>query len=104
MIEALLLVTSYAAGVLLGGLFFGGLWWTIHKAVSSSNPAAWFLVSLLLRMAITLTGFFAISGGHWQRMLVCLFGFLTSRQLVTWLTQPAASARCGSIKEIGNAH
>jgi F1F0 ATPase subunit 2 len=58
MYEALILVLAWAAGGILGVIFFGGLWWTVCKAVSSEQPALWFLGSLLLRMSITLAGFY----------------------------------------------
>ena len=42
------------AGVLLGMIFFGGLWWTIQTGVSSKQPAVWFSGSFLLRTFIAL--------------------------------------------------
>ena len=53
-------------------IFFGGLWWTVRKGVSSQRPALWFFGSLLLRMSIALAGFYFSARGHWQRLLVCL--------------------------------
>ena len=44
---------------LLGALFFGGLWWTVRKGVSSTQPALWFFGSLLLRTSIALAGFYS---------------------------------------------
>jgi F1F0 ATPase subunit 2 len=41
------------AGALLGALFFGGLWWTVRKGLTSTNPALWFLASSTLRMGVT---------------------------------------------------
>jgi F1F0 ATPase subunit 2 len=86
--EAPTLVLACVAGVLLGAVFFGGLWWTIRKGVSSQRPALWFFVSLLLRVSIVLAGFYLVSGGHWERLLACLLGFVTARFLVTRLTRP----------------
>ena len=63
------LALALAAGVLLGAVFFGGLWWTVRKGLSSEQPALWFLGSLLLRTSITLAGFYFVSGGHWERLL-----------------------------------
>ena len=44
------LTLAFVAGALLGALFFGGLWWTIQKAITSGQPAIWFLGSLLARL------------------------------------------------------
>ncbi|MEO8340297.1 MAG: ATP synthase subunit I [Nitrospirota bacterium] len=85
--EALGLILALAAGVILGGIFFGGLWWTVRKLVSSSQPALWIFASLPLRMCLTLTGFYFVARGDWQRLLVCLIGFVVARPIVTWLTR-----------------
>ena len=55
--EILSLVLALVTGVLLGAMFFGGLWWTVRKGVSSKQPALWFFGSLLLRTSIALAGF-----------------------------------------------
>jgi F1F0 ATPase subunit 2 len=43
--------------------------------------------SLLLRLGVTMAGFYLVSGGDWQRLLSCLVGFVMARQLVTRLTR-----------------
>ena len=55
---------------LLGAFFFGGLWWTVRRAISSDQPALWFFGSLLLRMGITLVGFYFVGQEHWERWLL----------------------------------
>ena len=83
------LVLAVVTGVLLGALFFGGLWWTVQKGVSSKRPALWFFGSLLLRTSIALAGFYFMARGHWERLLLCLLGFIMARLIVTRLTQMA---------------
>lgn len=85
--ETLTLVLAWVAGGMFGTIFFGGLWWTVRKGFSSQRPALWFFGSLLLRMSVTLTGFYFVSGGHWERLLLCLFGFIMARQVVQWLAR-----------------
>jgi F1F0 ATPase subunit 2 len=77
------------AGAGLGALFFGGLWWTVQKAVSSTHPALWFAGSLLLRTSVVLAGLYWVSGGHWERMVACLMGFVVARAAVTWVLRPS---------------
>ena len=91
--ESLSLVTALAAGALLGAMFYGGLWWTVRRGVSSKRVALWFLASLLLRMGVTLAGFYLVSGGHWERLLLCLLGFVMARIAVTQLTRPPGESR-----------
>jgi F1F0 ATPase subunit 2 len=87
--EHLTLSMAWLAGVALGAVFFGGLWWTIRKGLLSKQPALWFLGSLLLRMGITLAGFYFVGRGRWERLALCLLGFVMARLAVTWLTRPS---------------
>lgn len=45
------LALAWVAGMALGAMFYGGLWWTVRKGIRSQRPALWFLVSLLVRVA-----------------------------------------------------
>lgn len=85
--DALVLILAWLAGGALGAFFFGGLWWTVRLSLASAKPALWVFGSLLLRMGVTMTGFYVVSGGDWQRLFSCLVGFLLARQLVTRLTR-----------------
>jgi len=85
--ELLMLIMAGAAGLVLGVIFFGGLWWTVRKAVFSSRPALWFMGSLLLRTSLVLTGFYVVGGNQWQRLLVCLIGFIFARVFVVRFTR-----------------
>jgi len=101
--ETLSLALALVTGVLLGAMFFGGLWWTVRKGVSSQRPALWFFGSLLLRMSIALAGFYFVSGSHWERLLVCLLGFVTARLIVKRLTRPPVEHRNDPAKEACHA-
>ena len=79
--ETVILVLAGSAGVLLG-VFFG---------------------SLLLRTSIILGGFYVVSGGHWDRLLACLLGFVIARFLVTRLTGPPVEHHNSRAKEAGHA-
>ena len=103
MIETLTLLLAWLAGVLLGVVFFGGLWWTVRKGLSSTHPALWFLASLLLRTSIAVTGFCLVASGHWERLLVCLLGFIMARHIVAWLTQSSANDQTHSSEETSHA-
>jgi F1F0 ATPase subunit 2 len=87
--EILHVLPALIAGMLLGAMFFGGLWWTVRKGVSSTRPGFWFFGSLLLRTSMTLVGFYVVSDGHWERLLVCLLGFTIARLIATRLTRIA---------------
>ena len=101
--EILSLALALVTGVLLGVMFFGGLWWTVQKGFSSKQPALWFFGSLLLRMSIAFAGFYFVSGGHWERLLVCLLGFVMARPIVTRLTGPPVKHHNSPAKVAGHA-
>ena len=88
--EPLSLALALVSGVLLGAMFYGGLWWTVRLGVSSKRVALWFFGSLTLRMGVVLAGFYFVAGGHWQRLLLCLLGFVMARVAVTRLLRPPA--------------
>ena len=85
--DLLTIIWVAGAGLLLGMLFFGGLWFTVKKAMTSKRPALWFISSLLLRLGITLGGFYYIATGDLSRLLLCLLGFVIARYLVIWFTR-----------------
>jgi len=85
--EILNLISALIAGFLLGAIFFGGLWWTVQKGISSRRPALWFLGSLLLRTVIAVAGFYFTSYGYWERLLICLLGFFIMRKIVIRFTR-----------------
>lgn len=85
--EGVQLTLALLAGMLLGAIFFGGLWWTVRKGLSSPRPAQWFIVSLLLRIGLTLPGFYFAAGDDWKKLLACLLGFIIARILIVRLAE-----------------
>ena len=103
MSEVLTLVVPLAAGLILGALFFGGLWWTVIHAVASKRPAVWLLGSKLLRMGLALGGFYLVGGGRWERWLLCLLGFVLARLVTWWLTRSPPQSRVTRAPEASYA-
>lgn len=85
--ESVSMMMAFVSGIGLGAIFFGGLRWTVRKVISAKHPARLFLGSLLLRMSITLAGFYLVSDGHWQRLLLCLLGFSVARWAILRMSQ-----------------
>jgi len=80
-------ILAFIVGLLLGTIFFGGLWFTVRKLVTSKRPALWFLGSFILRVSNTLIGFYYISSGSWQRLIICVAGFIIARFAVIHFTK-----------------
>jgi F1F0 ATPase subunit 2 len=87
MSDVAVLSVSLMAGVLIGAFFFGGLWWTVQKSLTSDNPGLWFFGSTLLRTGFAMTGFYFSARGDWRNLLVCLLGFVIARVVVTRVTR-----------------
>ena len=101
--EALRLILALLTGVLLGAIFFGGLWWTVQKGVSSKWSALCFFSSLLLRTSTVLAGFYFIARGHWESLLVCFVGFVVARLIATWLTRSPGENQIRPAQEVSHA-
>ncbi len=93
--EPAALLPAVLAGIALGAIHFGGLWWTVRRMASVRRPAPWLLGSLLLRSSILLAGLYAAGAGHWPRLLACLLGVLISRTILTRLARPPLLAPAG---------
>jgi len=98
--EILFMILALIAGLALGTLFFGGLWVTVKKAVTVKIPAIWFFISLLVRLSITLIGFYYLSRGSWQRLLVGVLGFIVARIIVLRLTKSIDEKQIQLKKEV----
>ncbi|MCQ8104949.1 hypothetical protein NP590_12610 [Methylomonas sp. SURF-2] len=68
-----------SVGVLLGCVYFGGLWLTIRRLAHARQPGLHMLASLLLRLALLAWGLYLLTDGHWQRFAAALAGLLLAR-------------------------
>lgn len=98
MSDILYLILAFIAGTALGLIFFGGLWFTVRKAIGAKTPALWFFGSLFLRLAMVMIGFYFIVQGGLERLILSVIGFTVGRILVTYYTKAMDKKR--KIKEI----
>ncbi len=103
MTDTATLAMAGLAGAVLGVLFFGGLWWTVGRAITSTQPFLWFSGSLVLRTSVALGGLYLVGGGRWERLLMCLLGFVAARVLVTRLTRRIDANRDIVARQGGHA-
>ena len=97
--EIFSLLPALAAGIALGGIFFGGLWFTVRKGLNSKMAGFIFLGSLIVRLAIVIVGFYFVASDSWQKMLACLLGFLIARVVIIHLTKKEKQLTTQFIKD-----
>ncbi|MDD3721131.1 MAG: ATP synthase subunit I [Lutibacter sp.] len=100
--EVLNLLPAVFVGIVLGIIFFGGLWLTVRKGLGSKRSTLIFMGSLVIRMAIVVIGFYYVGGDNWQKMLACLLGFLIARIVITRITKMDKQAKNVFIKEVSD--
>jgi F1F0 ATPase subunit 2 len=97
--EVAILILALFMGIVLGTIFYGGLWWTVRRIVSSKSPGVWLIGSFLLRAMIAAGGFLFVARGDWRSILACFIGFLAARIGVTRLTRAPLDTKTRVIEE-----
>jgi F1F0 ATPase subunit 2 len=85
-----LLAGALAAGMVLGTIFFAGLWWTVSRGLTAAVPALWFGLSALVRMAVVVCGIYCFARLGLPSLIACFCGLLIARGAVKRLTRIAA--------------
>jgi F1F0 ATPase subunit 2 len=101
--EWLPLLLAFAAGLLLSAFYFGGLWWTVQRGIVSSHPAIWFSASMFVRTCTALAVLYSVGYRHWERLMVCLIGFVMARVFVIWWIRSALDTRTRPAWEASHA-
>jgi F1F0 ATPase subunit 2 len=79
MITVQYVLMAFFVGMGAGLFYFGGLWWTVRRLPSARQPALLTFGSFFVRTGLSLAAFYFASGGHWQRILASLLGFIIVR-------------------------
>ena len=75
---------AFAGGIILGILFFGGLYITVQKMNTVKNPALIMILSFILRMVVLVIAFYFISKGGYKEVLFALAGVILTRFVMTF--------------------
>lgn len=78
-------LVSFAAGILIGAFFYGGLWFTVRALLVTCHPVLLTISSYWFRTVIALVAFLFAMNGSWQNALACLAGFGFGRVVVSAL-------------------
>ena len=92
---ALVVFVLLLAGVVLGSVFYAGLWLTVRNLPTARHPVWLTLSSFWLRTLVVIAGFLFVMKGRWQNALICLAGFVMGRIAVSRFLVPArARTKC----------
>jgi F1F0 ATPase subunit 2 len=101
--EVIHLFLALLAGVMLGAVYFGMLYYTVRLVVRSSSPRLLLTVSFVVRLLVVLGAFYALIDWGVAAMLAGLGGFVVARFLWMWLRYgrggPAVGAATREPKE-----
>ncbi|HSP46599.1 MAG TPA: ATP synthase subunit I [Clostridiaceae bacterium] len=67
---------AFLAGILLGILYFGGLYVTVNHMKRTRHPALLMMGSFIFRMAVLLFGFYLLRNGGAYHMIIALFAVI----------------------------
>jgi F1F0 ATPase subunit 2 len=96
MSDPLSIGTGLGAGLLLGGGFFAGLWWTTRRGLSSPRAALWFGASYLVRVGLLATGLYILAHGNGTRGVAACIGVIIARVAVArFRVTPSAAGTAG---------
>lgn len=71
------------AGLAVGALYFGGLWWTVRSVTRKRRPALWLAASFAFRALLAVGAFAALLRLGSVALIAALIGFMAARWLIT---------------------
>jgi len=79
------LVSVFAGGMVLGALFFAGLWLSVRRLNHVRRPELLMVSSYAARMSMVIGGLYLLSDGDWRTLTSALAGFILARMLLVRL-------------------
>ncbi len=70
------MVVGFFGGVVLGFVFFGGLYWSVNQLPRVKYPGLLMAASMLVRMAVLLTGLYFLMAGNIKNLLAAVVGVM----------------------------
>ena len=83
------------SGLVLGLCYFAGLWFTLRRLPGHPHPALWVTGSFILRLAVSLGGFYWVLGPDHSlsRLGIALLAFMAVRVALTRYLRPMPESR-----------
>lgn len=82
-------------GLIAGGIFFGGLWWTVQRIPHTKRPALLVLGSLAVRLLLSMGVFYGVMAvtGNIVYLAVAVVVFIGVRMVMSNKIRPKATSR-----------
>lgn len=74
----------FGLGMLLAGVYFAGLWWTVRTIAHVRHPWLLYVGSTAIRLVVLMGVLFGLMAGDWRRGVLCLTGFVIGRLVVVY--------------------
>lgn len=87
------ILAALAAGLGLGLVYFGGLWWTVRRLPTWQRPALVFLISFAVRMGVALVGLLLLVRAGMPYLMTGLVTMVLVRVYLTRRFGPIHSIR-----------
>ena len=81
------MVFSFLVGIVLGIVYFGGLYLTNKKIPKGKNPALLMFLSITLRMIILLGGLYFVFDRDFIKLLVAIAGIFISKYIIVYFVK-----------------
>lgn len=91
--KMLSLLLAFIAGLAIGSFYFLSLWLTVRHLPTAGHPALLALGSFWGRFVVAMISFYYVMGGNWERLTVCLLGFLGIRSILIRYLRPITQVR-----------
>lgn len=75
---------AFALGLVLGAVYFGGLWWTVSRLGRWRRPGVALAVSFALRAVLVLAAYAALARWGLAPLGVAFGAFMAVRVLASW--------------------
>jgi F1F0 ATPase subunit 2 len=93
------LAAAAVLGLMLGGAYFGALWWTVRRLPRTPHPGLWLGGSFAVRISLTLGVFYLLLQQGIGLLAASMFGFLLAR--FVWLHLKNPRGRSQSAHKAG---
>lgn len=76
------MIVSFLIGLILGIIYFGGLYYSTKKFTKVKRPALFMVLSFIIRMGILVVGFYYLTKTDYKNVLIALVGVILTRFII----------------------